>query len=555
MNTDKRRFAGMFLFMGGLILLNSDVTIAGAPVSAWLFNNTPDVFAKLEFGSPEKTWIMEANGGGVAVLDYDQDGLMDLLVVNGGSVKQLSKIVAGGAPEPRADGAYLYRNLGSGNWEDVTLRSGIATPYWGTGANVADYNGDGLPDILITAIGHDLLFRNEGKGRFTEVSRSSGLSQAIAWHTGSTFGDYDGDGDLDLFISGYVDIHSLGVAGEAPVCRYLDLPVFCGPMKLKGEPDIFYRNNGDGTFSDATITAGLVEREPRYGFTAVFEDFNQDGRPDIFVANDSAANYLYLNTGKGGFVESGLTSGVAFSAAGKSQANMGVAVGDIDNDGDLDLLTTTFSEDYFPLFEQIQAGVYEEVSARAGLVVATTPLLGWACGFVDFDNDGWRDLWAANGHVYPGIGKAGRSAYEQAVMVIKNQNGSFRGPVEFLGNGRNASWRGGASADFNNDGAVDIVVSPVSGTPMLLENRSRGRYWIGFDLGRHAIGARVAIESCGHKGFDTVRNGGSFLSASDPRLHFGLGDCATAVRAHVVWPSGKAQDLSNLSVNRYHKIQ
>lgn len=508
----------------------------------------------VECGGTGKKWIMEANGTGVAVLDYDQDGWMDLLVVNGSSVERLTPILKTGSAPARANGVFLYRNIGAGRFRDVTDSSGLLNPYWGTGANVADVDGDGYPDILITTIGRDLLFHNERNGTFSEVSTKSGLHQTIAWHTGSAFGDYDGDGDLDLYIAGYVDVHSLGVGGRIPLCDYLHLSVFCGPMNLKGEPDVFYRNRGDGTFEDATRAAGLLETVPRYGFTVVFEDFNGDGKPDIMVANDSAANYLYLNDGRGAFGEAALTSGVALNASGKSQANMGIAVGDIDNDGDLDVLTTTFSEDYFPLFEQVHPGIYEEVSGRAGLVAPTTPLLGWACGLVDMDNDGWRDLWLANGHVYPEIAKAARSSYEQQVVILRNQRGRFASP-EPLPATRRESWRGGAYADFNNDGKIDIVVTPIAGTPALFENHAGAEnHWIGIDTGRHLRGARITVEGCGKRWFDTTRNGGSYLSADDPRRHFGLGTCASVDQVRVRWAGGPEQVLARPAVDRYHKL-
>jgi enediyne biosynthesis protein E4 len=532
--------------------------LAGIPASFHLIERASDagLSVSVECGGPEKNWIMEANGAGVAVLDYDRDGFMDLLVVNGSSVNQLAKLLATGSPEPRDNGVHLYRNTRAGHFEDVTAKSKLSNPYWGTGANAADFDNDGYPDVLITTIGRDLLYRNQGNGTFIEISRKAGLDQSIAWHTGSAFGDYDGDGDLDLYITGYVDVRSLGVAREAPVCRYLDLPVFCGPMKLKGESDLFYRNDGNGSFVNVTRAAGLHEPEPRYGFTAVFEDFNQDGKPDIFVANDSTPNYLYLNNGKAGFEEAGLTSGLAFSADGRSQANMGVAVGDVDNDGDLDVLTTTFSEDYFPLFEQAERGVYEEVSARAGLVLATTPLLGWACGFADLDNDGWRDLWVANGHVYPSIAKTGRSTYEQPILIFRNRQGRFRQDPQPIGDRRKQSWRGGASADFNNDGRIDLVLTPISGPPALLENRGgEGNHWIGIDLKGQALGARISVEGCGQKWFDTARNAGSYLSANDPRQHFGLGQCKKLDRVRVLWPSGKEQLVADPAMDRYHTLQ
>jgi enediyne biosynthesis protein E4 len=514
------------------------------------------ITAVIQSGTPEKKWIMEANGAGVAVLDYDNDGRMDILIGNGGSMDILAPIAKGELPPARNDGVFLYRNLGDGTFADVTRAAGLVNPFWGTGANAVDYDRDGFTDILLTNIGQDVLFRNQGNGTFRNVSRQAGLTSKVAWHTGSAFGDYDGDGDLDLYIAGYVSLRALGIGKPASVCKYLDLPVFCGPMKLQGEPDIFYRNNGNGTFSDWTSAVGLVETEPRYGFTVVMGDFNQDGKSDIFVANDSVPNYLYLNTGKGAFDEAGLVSGVAYNADGKAQANMGAAIADVDNDGDLDILTTTFSEDYFPLFEQKSAGLYEDVSARAGLIRSTAPLLGWACGFVDMDNDGWRDLWLANGHVYPTIGQAGRTTYEQSVVVVRNERGAFASNPQPVPIRTKASWRGGAAADFNNDGKMDLIVTPVEGAPALLENRASSKYhWIGLDLRGGATGAVIHVEACGKTWFDTVRNGGSYVSADDPRRHFGLGDCAKVERVTVRWPSGRKQVLKGIAADTYHVVQ
>ncbi|HYI97020.1 MAG TPA: CRTAC1 family protein [Bryobacteraceae bacterium] len=532
--------------------------LAGVSITFQFVDRTSEsgITATLHNGSPAKKWIMEANGGGVAVFDYDRDGRMDVVVVNGTPVETLERIVKGATPPVREDGVFLYRNLGDKGFADVTRSAGLTNLFWGTGANAADYDGDGFPDILLTNMGQDVLFRNQGDGTFKDVSRQAGLASKIAWHTGSAFGDYDGDGDLDLYIAGYVSLKDLGIGRPAPVCQYLELPVFCGPLKLAGEPDVFYRNNGDGTFSDFTAAAGLVEQEPRFGFTVVFEDLNRDRKPDIFVANDSGPNYLYLNEGRGRFTESALVSGVAYNSDGRSQANMGVAIGDIDNDQDLDLLTTTFSEDHFPLFTQSSAGIYEEVSAQAGLVRSTTPLLGWACGFVDFDNDGWRDLWLANGHVYPTIGMGGRTTYEQPVVIVPNQRGHFGSTPQLVRTRAKASWRGGATGDFNNDGKMDLIVTPVEGSPALIENRSvSSHHWIGLDLRGKAVGAEVYIAGCGKTWFDTVRSGGSYISADDPRRHFGLGSCSSVDSVTIKWLSGRTQVLKNMATDRYHVVE
>ena len=544
-----------------IILLCCGLLSAGDQPGALRFADTAKeagLAAEMMCGGLEKQWIPEANGSGVAVLDYDNDGLLDVLIVNGSTVPRLIQMLAGTVPAPLAGALYLFHNLGKGRFADVTAKAGLSNSYWGTGANAADFNNDGFVDILVTNIGVDLLFRNNGDGTFVEIGKAAGLSQEIHWHTGSAFGDYDNDGNLDLYIAGYVDIRSLNFRAAPGVCNYRGMAGFCGPLNLKGERDVLFRSKGDGTFADVTERAKVVDADARYGFTVVFEDLNQDGRPDIFVANDSGANYLYLNSGDGTFRESALVSGLAFNGDGRSQANMGVAIGDYDLDGKLDLLTTTFSEDYFPLFRQISPGYFEDVSAAVGLGAATTPYLGWGAGFADFDNDGERDLWVANGHVYPTAGKLGSTTYLQPFSVFKMSRGRFAEAP--LGLPKN-SYRGAATADFDNDGRVDIVVLPISGAPMLLTNRTENRNsWIGFSLAgtrgnRDALGARVQIEGCGRKWFDTMRNGGSYLSRSDPRLHFGLGSCAVVEQASIVWPSGKRQVLKNPAIDTYLTIR
>jgi len=511
--------------------------------------------AEIRCGGPEKRWISEANGTGAAWLDYDNDGLMDLLIVNGSSMEQLRRTVAGRAPEPARNGVYLFHNLGNGKFEDVTERTGLANSYWGTGANAADYNNDGYTDILITTIGVDLLYKNNGNGTFSEVGAAAGLSRNVEWHTGSAFGDFDGDGYLDLYVAGYTDIHSISLNEPAPVCPYLGVPAFCGPIGLPAGRGVLYRNNGDGTFTDVTKHAGLDGVKPAHGFTAVFDDFNQDGKIDLFVANDSDPNFLFLNQGNGTFKESAIERGVAFNGDGRAQSNMGVAVGDTGNQGKLNILTTTFFDDYFPLFRQDKSGFYDDASVSAGLTRLTKRYLGWACGFVDFDNDGRRDLWLANGHVYPRV-----TQYFQPFVVLRNTGGAFAEAFRFPDPADN-SYRGGCAGDFDNDGRIDVAVLPIAGSPLLLHNTtSSGNSWVGLQLrgtrsNRDAIGASVQIGSCGTTQFDTVRNGGSYLSRDDPRLHFGLGGCTKVDRVTVKWPAGTAQVVNEIPVNRYTTIE
>jgi hypothetical protein len=512
-------------------------------------------------GGPEKKWIPEANGSGVAWLDFDRDGRMDLLIVNGSTMDDLRQIVRGVVPAAREGSLYLYRNLGNGHFEDVTARSGLTNPYWGTGVAVADFDNDGYPDVLVTNIGVDLLFHNNHDGTFTEVGRELGLSRKIAWHTGAAFGDYDGDGKLDLYVAGYVDLNVLHLDAQPPVCDYRGVAGFCGPLGLKGEADILYHNDGRTGFTDVTSKSGVQDKNLSHGFTVVFDDFNQDGKIDIFVANDSDPNYLYLNRGNGTFEEVGLSTGVAYGGDGRTQSNMGVAVGDYANDGVIDLMTTTFSEDYFPLFKQQPHFQFDEISAEAGLGSVTVPWVGWACGFVDFDNDGHRDLWTANGHVYPKADTLASTNYLQPVSVLAGRDRKFAAPIELHGATGKNSYRGGAAGDFNNDGKMDLIVLPIAGTPLLLENRTESSsHWIGLDLrgrvgNRDAIGAQVRVEACGSSQFEAVRNGGSFLSVDDPRLHFGLGTCNSAVRVRVRWPIGRVQTLENVTVDRYLTVE
>jgi len=515
------------------------------------------ITATLRCGTEGKRWIMEANGSGAAWLDYDNDGLMDLLIVNGGAMKELRLTLAGSAPAAVAGSVYLYRNNGDGTFADVTAKSGLQCPYWGTGANAADYDNDGYTDILITSIGSDLLFHNNGNGTFADVSREAGLRQSTAWHTGSVFGDFDGDGLLDLFITGYVDIHSLSLQDPAPVCSNFGQRTFCGPIGLRGERPVLYRNRGDGTFEDMTERSGLAKVNTAHGFAAATGDFNGDGKLDVFVANDSDPNEVFLNQGNFVFREAALDLGVAYNAEGKVQSNMGVTIGSFLGDG-TDVLTTTFNNDYFPLFHSgaTKSEYFEEVSTSAGLASVTSRYLGWACGLSDFENRGANDFWTANGHVYPTD-----KAYLQPIVLFRNRNGRI-GQAYAYPDPPNNSYRGGATADFDNDGLVDLLVLPIAGHPVLLHNEAgKANSWLGFRLqgsgrsNRDAIGASVRLSACGKIQTGTVRSGTSYLSRNDPRLHFGLGACAKADRLEVHWPDGKTETKTDLMLNRYTTVR
>jgi len=506
-------------------------------------------------GGSQKRWIAEANGSGVAWLDYDNDGLPDLLIVNGGSMPQLREIVSGKRPEAARGSVYLFHNLGNGRFEDVTEKAGLSDPYWGTGVNVADFDNDGFADILITNIGVDLLYRNNGNGTFSEIGSQSGLSQKTEWHTGSAFGDFDNDGNLDLFITGYVDLHGMSFAEPAPVCDYFGQHTFCGPIGLPGMKSRLYRNLGNRKFEDVTQSSGIASAPPSHGFTSVTGDFNNDGKLDILVANDSDPNLLFLNKGNFTFQQSALDQGLAYNADGRVQSNMGIAVGEFGSSGRLDVITTTFNKDYFPLFRQNKTGTFEEIAAAAGIATVTSPFLGWSCGLADFSNSGSRDFWSANGHVYPTD-----KDYFEPITIFR----SIRDHATLLytfPDVPNNSYRGGATADIDNDGRVDLLVTPISGNALLLKNETETvGGWIGLRLrgtrsNRDAIGAKVVLEACGQKQFEEVRSGGSYLSHNDSRIHFGLGSCSGVDRLTVLWPSGAVQVLASVSLNRYTVLE
>jgi hypothetical protein len=535
--------AGVFAFGGGTLRFTDVAEEAG-------------LRANLRCGTPEKRWIPEANGSGAAWLDYDNDGYQDLLIVNGGTLDQLRQIKAGETPQPDGSGVYLYHNLGNGKFEDVTEKAGLRNAYWGTGANAADFNNDGFPDILITAIGRDLLFKNNGNGTFTEVGQSAGLSQQMAWHTGSAFGDFDGDGYLDLFVTSYSNLSSLTFRDPAPVCDYEGQHVFCGPIGLPGGRNILYHNNGDGTFSDITEKSGVAAAPPAHGFTPVTGDFNGDGRLDVFVANDSDPNSLFLNIGDGKFKEAALDRGVAYNADGRVQSNMGVAVGEYSGHGRPELLTTTFERDYFPLFRQDKTGVYEDVASSEGLAAATNKYLGWACGLADFDNSGKDDFWTANGHVYPTD-----EDYFQPIAIFRSEGGRTSLIYSYPEKPSN-SYRGGCAGDVDNDGKIDLLVLPISGTPVLLRNQTASAgSWIGLSLrglksNRDGIGAEVRVTACGREQTSFVRNGGSYISKNDSRIHFGLGACPAVDRVSVKWPNSTSEQVvAHVDVNRYSTIE
>ncbi len=506
-------------------------------------------------GKQRKTSVIEVNGSGVCWLDYNNDGLLDLYVVNGGTLEDLNAQSNGGRSSHHN---YLYRNNGDGTFTDVTEKAGVEAFRWGTGCAAADYDNDGFTDLFLSNIGESNLYRNNGDGTFTDVAKSAGVSGGFQWHTGAAFADYDGDGRLDLYVPAYIDLLQMLEAQKQ--CPWQGMQVFCGPGGLKGAPDRLYHNNGDGTFSDVTRQAGMEDRDLLYGLTATWEDFDNDGRPDLVVANDRGRNYLYHNLGNGKFEEAGETWGVAYPIEAKAQANMGIAVGDYDHNGTMDLLVTTFSQDHFTLYHNTGKRLFFDVSGETGIASATHPFLGWGAFFLDLDNDGWLDLFTSNGHVYPEAEKAHgvMEKYVQRPLVFRQST-----PGVFTEVGRQSglaglplfSSRGAAYADFDNDGDIDIVYTNMDAAPTLLENVSSPQHWvtirtIGTRSNRDGIGARVKLTAGDLVQYATVRSGESYLSGNDLRVHFGLGQKSSINGLEIRWPSGQIDRLRRVPLDR-----
>lgn len=524
-------------------------------------------------GGAAKDYILEAKGGGLALLDADGDGALDVYLVNGATFDALR-----GREE--APPAALFRSNRDGTYTDVTDAAGVANRGWGQGACTGDYDNDGDDDLYVTNFGPNRLFRNEGKGRFAEVAQAAGVSLG-GWSTGCAFGDYDGDGRLDLFVAGYIvlDLERLppapeGSAGarvaardeakaegpgmQAPYrpgassCRYRGQPAMCGPRGLKGAPDHLFRNAGDGTFTDVSVAAGVADANGYYGIGVAFFDFDDDGRLDLFVANDSSPNHLYKNRGDGTFQDVSFASGAAFNEAGQEQAHMGVAVGDYDGDGRLDLHVTNFENDANILYHNEGGGLFSETTYPAGVGNASVPFVGWGTNFLDYDNDAWPDLFVANGHVYPWVGELDwNTSYEQRVLLFRNlKGGKFaevgRGGGEGLSVAR--SLRGSATGDLDDDGDIDVVANSIDGEPLLLRNDggNRAGHWLRVRLvgdpsrrcPRDATGSQVFLTAGGARQRGDVASGRSVMSQSDRRVHFGLGASTRVERLEVRWANG-----------------
>src|SRR5579871_616576 len=503
-------------------------------------------------GTPQKKYILETDGSGVGLIDYDNDGWLDIYLVNGSTYDALS----GKAKPPHAA---LFHNNRDGTFTDVAARAGVTNDRWGFGVAIGDYDNDGWPDIFVCNFGKNRLYHNNHDGTFTDVAETAGVTLGN-WSDGATWGDYDGDGRLDLFVSGYVhyDLDHQPTAEDGSVafafCQLHGVPVMCGPRGLKGEPDHLFHNNGDGTFTDVSARAGVADASAYYGFTAIFADVNNDGKVDLLVANDSNPNYLYINKGDGTFEDQSYVSGFALNKDGREIASMGLAVGDYDNHGLLDLLVTDFSDDFKALYHADGPADFVDVADQAGITQAAIPFVGWGDGFLDFDNDGWKDILMINGHVYPQVDQHdwGTTFAERPLLFRNLSNGKFEymAPVKRSGLAVLTSGRGAAFGDLFNNGKIDVVINPIDGPAVLLKNVNPDRHhWVELKLvggpksPRDAVGTTVYLTANGIRQREDVMSGGSFISSNDQRPHFGLGDGSDAGTAEIHWPSGARETV------------
>ena len=519
-------------------------------------------------GTPDKPYIFEVTGSGVAVTDFDGDGLVDIYLVNAGSFDVDRRQLTGAA-------SALFRNSGDGTFRDIAAAADVENGRWGQGVCAGDFDNDGRQDLYVTNIGPNRLYKSRGDGTFADVAPAAGVAHD-SWSTGCAFGDYDMDGWLDLFVAGYVSLdfanlppapppRAATAAGASPpargggmgaayspgatLCLYRGEPVMCGPRGLKGVGDRLFRNKGDGTFEDVSRAAGVADDKRLFGLGVAWLDIDDDGRPDLLVANDSGPNYVYRNRGDGTFADVSYPSGAALDANGREQAHMGVAVGDYDNDGRNDIHITNFSDDFNVLYHNHDGRSFTDVSFRMGIAAPSIPFLGWGTDFLDYDNDGWLDLLVVNGHVYPIADQAPwHTSYAQRALLFRNlagqrfeEVGGAAGP----GLATPRLSRGSAVGDIDNDGGLDVVINNLDGAPTLARNVGGGKagHWLKVRLigdpsrktPRDAIGSVLLLSAAGITRRGEVASGRGQISQSDLRVHFGLGSHSGASKLDVRW--------------------
>jgi hypothetical protein len=509
--------------------------------------------------SPDMRYIMESMSGGVALIDYDRDGWPDIYFTNAPTVEM--------ALHGQKARSALYHNNHDGTFTDVTDNAGVGFPCWANGAVVGDYNNDGWPDLLVTCYSGVVLYRNNGDGTFADVTKPAGLSGDHLYATGAAFGDYDSDGFDDLFIAHYVDVdlEHLPIFGSGKTCKYLGIDVQCGPRGLKGLPDNLYHNNGDGTFTDVSTTAGVNDPENRFGLTAVWSDLDNDGKLDLFVTNDGQPNYLYKGDGKGNFQDIALASGVAEDEDGVEQANMGLALGDYLHTGRMNITISHFDNEYTVFYRNDGNMNFSDISVGAGMIKETRGYVGWGDAFVDFANSGWPDFFQVDGHVYPQMANPQINArYMQSKLLFLNQHdGAFKNITAQVGPALQIPQvsRGVAIGDLFNDGRVEAVIENLVGKPMILQpQKCSEHHWVSFQLegtkSNHlALNARVRVTSDDLTQLDEIRSGGGYLSQSDLRLHFGLETHEHIDKAEILWPDGAIDTFTNLAVDRFYLVR